>query len=125
MSVFISYSHADKLFADQLAAQLVRRTHAVWIDTWELRPGDSLVSRVQEALQAASSIIVVLSKASAGSEWCKKELGSGLLRELEEKKVIVIPALIEDCERPIFIREKLYADFRTNFDDGLNGVLEG
>jgi TIR domain len=67
---------------------------------------------------------VVLSKASTESEWCKKELSAGLLRELEERRVVVLPILIEDCEIPIFLRGKLYADFRTNFDAGIGTILE-
>jgi hypothetical protein len=36
MPVFISYSHSDKEFVEQLAFQLVaHRTH-VWLDRWEL-----------------------------------------------------------------------------------------
>ena len=85
MPVFISYSHQDNDFATQLAAQLVKQKAKVWIDKWELHVGDSLVDRIQEAIQGASALIVVLSRASINSEWCKKELSSGLLRELEER----------------------------------------
>ncbi len=68
-------------------------------------------------------MLVVLSRASVESEWCKKELSSGLIRELEEKRVVVIPVLIEECEIPPFLRDKLYADFRRNFDEGLRDLL--
>ncbi len=124
MPVFISYSHQDSDFATELAAQLVKHRAKVWIDQWELHVGDSLIDRVQNALQGASALIVILSKASINSEWCKKELSSGLLRELEEKRVVVLPALIEDCEIPLFLRGKMYADFRTDFDKGLRDTLE-
>ena len=46
------------------------------------------------------------------------------IRELEEKRVVVLPALIEDCEIPLFLRGKMYADFRSNFDKGLRDTLE-
>lgn len=124
MPVFISYSHQDNDFATELAAQLVKHKAKVWIDQWELHVGDSLIDRIQGAIQGASALIVILSKASIDSEWCKKELSSGLLRELEEKRVIVLPALIEDCEIPLFLRGKMYADFRTDFDKGLRDTLE-
>jgi len=76
-------------------------------------------------VDGASALLVILSKASVKSAWCKKELTSGLLRELEEKRVVVMPVLLEDCDIPIFARDKLYADFRSNFDDGLQTVMEG
>jgi TIR domain-containing protein len=62
--------------------------------------------------------------ASVESEWCKKELSAGLLRELEERRVVVLPVLAEHCEIPLFLREKVYADFRTDYDTGLNTILE-
>ena len=124
MPVFISYSHQDSEFATELASQLVKNKAKVWIDQWELHVGDSIIDRIQEAIQGASALIVILSKSSVNSEWCKKELSSGLLRELEEKRVVVLPALIEECDIPLFLRGKMYADFRTNFDKGLRDTLE-
>lgn len=125
MAIFISYSHQDRVFVDELAANLVKRGRAhVWVDRWELRVGDSLLQRIQEAMQSAGALIVVLSKASVASEWCRKELSAGLIRELEERRVLVLPVLLEDCDIPLFLRDKLYADFRKSFDDGLRATLE-
>lgn len=124
MPVFISYSHRDKDFVDQLAMHLVKNNVYVWVDRWELAAGDSLIQRVQDFLKGSSALLVILSKASLESEWCKKELACGLMRELEERKAVVIPVLIEDCAIPPFLKEKLYADFRTDFDAGLRDVLK-
>ncbi|MEN8134439.1 MAG: toll/interleukin-1 receptor domain-containing protein [Thermodesulfobacteriota bacterium] len=125
MPIFISYSHENKEFVDKLAMQLVHRNVNVWLDRWELSIGDSIIDKVQEAVDGASALLVILSKASIASEWCKRELSSGFLRELEEKRVVVMPVLLENCDVPLFARGKLYADFRTNFDDGLRTVVEG
>lgn len=125
MPIFISYSHKDKKFVDKLAMQLVHRNVNVWLDRWELAVGDSIVDRVQEAVDGSSALLVILSKASTGSEWCKKELSAGLLRELEEKRVVVMPVMLEDCDVPVFARGKMFADFRKNFDDGLRIIVEG
>lgn len=46
------------------------------------------------------------------------------MRELDEKRVVVVPVLVEDCKVPTFLREKMYADFRKDFDQGLTIVLE-
>lgn len=125
MPIFISYSHENKEFVDKLAMQLVHRNVNVWLDRWELNIGDSIIDKVQEAVDGASALLVIMSKASISSEWCKRELSSGFLRELEEKRVVVMPVLLENCDIPIFARGKLYADFRTNFDDGLKTIVEG
>ena len=125
MPIFISYSHADSDFVESLAKQLVRHKHYIWLDKWELNVGDSLIQRIQGALHQTPGLIVILSKASIESEWCKKELESGLIRELEEKRVVVFPVIKEDCELPLFLRGKVYADFRKSFDDGFRSLNEG
>src|SRR3990170_6374615 len=98
MAVFISYSHEDRASVDKIAAHLVKRRVHVWLDRWELRVGDSLIQRIQSEIQNADALVVVLSKASVNSSWCQKELSAGLVRELEEKRVVVLPILLEDCQ---------------------------
>lgn len=124
MPIFISYSHNDKDFVDQIAANLVKQKDRVWVDRWELNVGDSIIDKVQDAIQEASAFVIIISKSSMNSDWCKKELSSGLLREIGEKRVVVLPVLLEDAEMPIFLRGKMYADFRSNFDDGFKKILE-
>lgn len=123
MTIFISYSHTDKEKVDLLAAHMVKKNASVWVDTWELNVGDSIIQRVQEAITESDALLVALSKASVASEWCKKELNSGLMRELDEKRVVVLPVLLEDCEIPLFLREKMYADLRDNFDAGIHAIM--
>jgi len=123
MPIFISYSSQDSDFAMKLSSQLVEHNLRVWIDKWEIKVGDSLIDRIQNAIEGASALLVILSKASVASEWCKKELNAGLMRELNEKRIIILPVLIEDCVIPGFLREKKYADFRNNYDDGIQEVL--
>jgi hypothetical protein len=124
MPIFISYNREDSEFADRLAKNLVMDRHNVWMDRWELRVGDSLIEKIQKALTTSSAILVLLSKHSVESEWCKKELNSGLMRELTEKQVLLIPCIIGDCEIPLFLREKLYADFRSDPDEALRQVQD-
>jgi hypothetical protein len=123
MPIFISYNREDTSFVDSLVRNLVRARHIVWMDRWELGVGDSLTQRIQSALKGSDAILVVLSKHSVASEWCKRELTAGLVRELEEKKTLVMPCVIDDCEIPLFLRDKLYADFRRDPDEAF-GLLD-
>lgn len=124
MGVFISYSHADADFVDKLSVEFIKNKIPMWRDKWELNVGDSLIEKVQEALQESDFLCLVLSKNFIESEWCKKELTSGLLRELEEKRVVVLPLLIEDCNLPIFLRGKVYADFKKSFENGFSELIK-
>lgn len=123
MAIFLSYSHQDADFVQLLATRLVEEDARVWVDTWEINVGDSLVDRIQNAIQDAGALLVVLSRASVESEWCRRELNAGLMRELEEKRVVILPVLREDCTIPPFLREKKYADFRGDFEEGFHDLL--
>jgi TIR domain len=90
MAIFMSYSHEDADFVDQLAGHLVANNASVWVDRWELHVGDSLRERVEAAMEQASAVVFVLSPASVASEWCKRELSAGLVRELEEHRVMML-----------------------------------
>jgi hypothetical protein len=120
--IFISYSHADSAFVDVLAKNLVFHRHHVWLDRWELNVGDSLIGKIQGALTESSAILVILSKTSVKSEWCKKELSVALTRELAEKQALVLPCVIDDCKVPLFLRDKQHADFRKDPDKAFNEV---
>ncbi len=120
MPIFISYSRKDSAFVDTLAANLVRARHNVWMDRWELSIGDSITQKIEENLTESSAILVVVSSHSVESPWCKRELTAGLVRELEERKTLVLPLVIDDCALPLFLRDKLYADFRRNPDEAFN-----
>ncbi len=124
MAIFVSYSHSNKQFVDKLCRNLISEKIHLWMDRWELKPGDSFIDSIQAALEHAGAILVVLSKSYLESACCKKEMNSGLIRELEEKGNIIIPILIENCEIPIFLREKMYADFRTDWDEGYRTLSE-
>lgn len=124
MPIFISYNNADREFAENLAVNLVQAKHNVWIDKWELSAGDSLIDKIEEAIEGADALLVLLSNNSINSEWCRKELKSGILRELEERSVIVIPILIDDCKIPLFLREKLYVDLRHADDEQFKLLLD-
>lgn len=118
MGVFISYSSKDKAFVERLSNKLVENRVGVWLDKWEMKPGDSLIDKIQGGLEDSSYLLVVLSKNYVESEWCRKEQNAGLMREINSKQVVVIPILLEDCTIPTFLQEKVYADFSKDFDAG-------
>lgn len=123
MTVFISYNRKDEEFVTKLSSALVRHNVPVWRDIWQLNVGDSITSSVQEALEKASFVCLVLSKNALESKWVEREINASLVRELEEKSLSILPLIIDDCKLPLFLRDKLYADFRSDFDSGVKLVL--
>ncbi|MDB5888807.1 MAG: hypothetical protein JWM03_1679, partial [Rhodocyclales bacterium] len=122
--VFLSYSHADRPIVARLASDLRALGVTVWWDKWELKVGDSLTSKIQDGIHGAAYLCIVLSPSSVRSAWVKRELTAGLVRELEDKRVFVLPLLAEHCDIPLFLRDKLYADFTDSYEEGFATLLE-
>lgn len=122
-SVFISYSSKDRNFIERLAGDLKNKGIHVWYDQWELKVGDSLFEKISTGIKSQDYIVVVLSDASVKSKWVMKELGAGFIRELQEKRVVVLPVVINDCEIPPLLTDKVYADFRKDYSSGLNKLV--
>jgi hypothetical protein len=40
------------------------------------------------------------------------------------KEVFVLPILYKDCQIPLFLRDKVYADFQISYEHGLEAILE-
>ncbi len=124
MPVFISYSRNDEEFVKKLSSNLARKNTHIWIDSWEMNAGDSVRTNLEKAIKNSSALLVILSKSSVQSKWCKWELDIGLLQELSERRVIILPVLLEDCDIPESLRDKLFADFRYDFDAGFGNLID-
>lgn len=110
-SVFLSHSSKDNAFTRLLAERLIETGVRVWLDEAELNIGDSLLAKIGTAIESADFVAVIISHNSVQSSWVQSELQMAMSRELADKKVRVLPILIEPCELPMFLRDKLYADF--------------
>ena len=110
-TVFLSHSHADKVFARKLATDLRKAGHGVWIDEAEINIGDSLIEKIREGLDQVEYVAAILSSASINSPWVTRELDIASNREIDEKRVIVLPLLVEKVELPGFLKGKFYGDF--------------
>ena len=110
-SVFLSHSSRDKAFTRKLAERLVAAGVRVWLDEAELNVGDSLLERISTAIETADYVAAVISHTSVQSSWVQNELQLAMSRELADRRVRVLPILIEACELPMYLRDKLYADF--------------
>jgi len=123
IKVFLCHSSKDKGFVRRLAQDLEGRGVRVWFDEWEMKVGDSLADRIQEGIEHSSYLAVVLSPNSVKSGWVKRELNAALAKELKKQDVFILPILYKDCEIPLFLQDKIYADFRQNYTKGLRELM--
>lgn len=124
-SIFISHSSLDKSFVRKLAADLRVYGHNVWVDEGEINIGDSLIKKIREGIDSVDYVIAVLSKSSINSEWVLKEIEIASIREINEKRVIVLPILIEKVTLPGFLEGKKYCNFskQDSYENNLNDLL--
>jgi hypothetical protein len=112
--IFISYSHADAQLAHTLADELRSRGADIWIDTEELRLGDSLIERIAEAINQGDFLAALVSPASVESEWCKRELALAITQGINNRRVTVLPLQVEEVEMPPMLRDRLWAPLREH-----------
>ena len=94
------------------------------IDEGEIKLGDSLIGRIEGALQEVKYLGVILSKAAVESQWVQKEVRIAL--ELEnDGQLLVLPLLYQDCELPAFLLDRRRIDFRSplNYQPGVLSVV--
>ena len=115
MKVFLSHSHNDKDAIEAIGSALHKKGLDVWIDSWRMTAGDSLIDKIGEGIESSDRLLVFLSPHSVDSNWVRKEVATGLVMELAEEKGLgtkfVIPALLVPCKVPVMLRDKLYANF--------------
>lgn len=118
-NLFISHSSSNVKDATRIAEELNRLGHEVWLDEWKIKVGDSIVQKINKGLEECNFIVLLLSEHSISSKWVEKEWSSAYKDEIESGKVVLLPALLEDCTIPAIIRDKKYADFRESFTYGM------
>jgi hypothetical protein len=123
MSVFISYSHRDKGFVDKLSLALLDENIKIWRDEHKMSPGDSVTGKIRHAIDRASFLCVVLSESAVASKWVQLEIDAGLLSESESSGLTIVPLLLQDCEIPQPLSDRVYVDFRGDFGSGLSKLL--
>lgn len=119
-SAFVCHSGRDKPFVRKLTQGL--RTHDVdvWLDEEKILVGHDFTAKMEEGLQDADFVIVVLSPNFVTSgPWAQEEFRTALARQVSENRVRILPVLRKDCEIPGMLKTKNFADFRTSFDFGL------
>ncbi len=106
--VFVSHASEDKGFVLDFASRLRQRGVDVWLDRWEILPGDSFVDRIfDQGIANAKAVIVILSRHSAAKPWVREELNVAVVRKIDAASKL-IPVVIDDCEVPVCLQATLW-----------------
>lgn len=113
LKIFISHSSADKKFARTLKEDLKENSFTTWIDEDELNFGDSLIDKLESALEESSHFLIILSPASVNSDWVKFELAKALNKKDNHLVQKIIPVKYSNCELPKELARLVYADLTS------------
>lgn len=123
-NVFISHSSRDKPFVKKLATALLSEGFPIWLDSWKLELGDSLLDKIYGGIDSSSLVLLVVSKHANESGWVNREINAALSKEQATGRKFLIPLRVDDCELPLKIADRLYGDFSTSFSAPLSGVID-
>ena len=101
--IFLSYSRADRPTAQIIAGALEAEGFSVWWDK-VLRAGQTYDEVTESMLRDSSVVIVLWSKTSVKSKWVRAEATLG------QRGCELVPAMIEDADRPIMFELTQTAD---------------
>jgi hypothetical protein len=97
---FVSYTQADREWAEWIAWQLEEDGQRVMVQAWDMVPGTNWVQGMQDAVSRSRRTIAVLSGAYPASRFGSSEWQAAFASDPggEERRLLVVR--VEDCERP-------------------------
>jgi len=121
---FISYSSRDHAVASKIGEILEKEGYGVWLDQKDIVIGQPLLDRIRDGLNFESDyVLILLSKNSVKSEWCKLELRMAYEKEIISKKVVVLPIRIDEINVPDEIRVKKYFQLNPSQTDSFKMLI--
>jgi hypothetical protein len=124
MRVFVSYSAQDKEVVARIVDRLRGDGHDVWIDSLRIDPGDNIQRKIDEGLEQADALIVIVSENSFKSQWVQREFAAIALHEISKRERRVIPVRIDRSPVPSYLADRQYLDLTEDFDGGLNRLSQ-
>jgi hypothetical protein len=122
--IFLSYANADRDVATRLSSALQDAGLRVWFGESELNIGDSVFEKIDKAIASSDVLLVFLSPTSVKSRYVQAELNSILSRELRDRAVTIVPALIKDCEIPPSLEKYRFLDLRHDLAAGVAKLVQ-
>jgi hypothetical protein len=128
--VFLSHNSLDKPAVEKIARSLIEANLRVFLDKWNLLPGDRLIEELEKALEQSETVAVFVGE-SGISPWHNEEIRSAILEAIRTRdEYRVIPVLLPggaEKSLPKFLSRRLWVDFRADLNnrDELDRLIAG
>ncbi|HEV7904157.1 MAG TPA: TIR domain-containing protein, partial [Pyrinomonadaceae bacterium] len=110
--VFISHSSKDKPAVRELAERLAADGLRIWLDEWEIKPGDMIGLKVNEGLEQSRTLVLVMSANASESEWVTFESQTIQFTDPTNQRRRFIPLRLDDAEIKGALKQFAYVDWR-------------
>lgn len=109
--IFLSHKHDDKVLVEPVALKLkdIFGEDAIFYDSWSIRPGDGIIERINEGLQAPEFVFFFVSELSLQSEMVKLEWQNALFKSTKGETRL-IPVRVQNVVMPNVLLQTLYID---------------
>jgi tetratricopeptide (TPR) repeat protein len=106
---FISYTAADRAWAEWIAWQLEAERYTTVLQAWDFAPGENFVVRMRDALEQADRTIAVLSEAYLASRYSTDEWTGAFLHD-DSGQERLLPVRVEACALSRLLATRIYID---------------
>lgn len=93
---FISYNKSNKDWAKWIGGILEENGYSVYLQAWDIAPGDDFIERMNDFLHDSENYLAVLSSAFWESEYCRKEFQTAFNAHLKGSIKKFLPVRVED-----------------------------
>jgi TIR domain/Tetratricopeptide repeat len=107
---FVSYTSADRAWAEWIAWQLEAEGYTVVVQAWDFTPGKSWTHEMQQATATAERVVAVLSAAYLESEHSEAEWGVFQAKDPLGKRGLLLPVRVGEVDPPGLLKTRIYVD---------------
>mgnify|MGYP000320943743 CR=1 FL=1 len=112
--IFLSHNYNDKPVVEPVAIKLkdIFGLDQVFYDSWSIKPGDGIIDKMNEGLDAPEFVFFFVSTNSLKSDMVKLEWQNALY-SASKGKTRLIPIRVDGTEMPAILLQSLYIDMHT------------
>jgi hypothetical protein len=115
--VFLSYSSNDAAVVRHVAERLKADGVLVWLDLWQVRPGDNIQSRIEEGLDQSRVLVFFMSADAFATDWTQLEAGTFRFRDPLNKQRRFIPVRLDNSPIKGSLQQFRYIDWLAKEPD--------
>jgi hypothetical protein len=122
---FVSYTSADRAWAEWIAWQLEAEGYTVVVQAWDFTAGRDWAHEMQQAIVTAEHVVAVLSADYLRSGHEEAEWRAFYAMDPSGERGLLLPVRVSDVEPPGLLKTRIYVDLVGRDADSARAALLG